>query len=348
MTATPRLHPVGRAARVLIGLLARRGDEIVRDGRRLAPEMRAVLAVAKRVAPTNDRDVARARIDIRRSVMVGPPVPPGVHTWERDIPGPAGDVRVRVRFYRDADTEPGAPAICFFHGGGWVVGDLDSHDPPCRVLAQRTGAVVMAVDYRLAPEAPYPAAVEDCVAAYAWLTKHAGELGVDADRLAVMGDSAGGNLAALVALAARDQGLRAPALQVLIYPGCDFTMGQPSIDTFAEGFMLTSESIRWFRNLYLPDSGAWRDPAVSPLFADPTGVAPALVFTAGFDPLRDEGRAYAALMAQAGVPVVDRCFDDLIHGFYNIGITRATLMAADEVNRTIAAALAGSHPSLQS
>ena len=173
-------------------------------------------------------------------------------------------------------------------------------------------------------------------------------MGVDADRLAVMGDSAGGNLAALVALAARDQGLRAPALQVLIYPGCDFTMGQPSIDTFAEGFMLTSESIRWFRNLYLPDSGAWRDPAVSPLFADPTGVAPALVFTAGFDPLRDEGRAYAALMAQAGVPVVDRCFDDLIHGFYNIGITRATLMAADEVNRTIAAALAGSHPSLQS
>ncbi|MFZ1440893.1 MAG: alpha/beta hydrolase fold domain-containing protein, partial [Candidatus Microthrix subdominans] len=163
MTATPRLHPVGRAARVLIGLLARRGDEIVRDGRRLAPEMRAVLAVAKRVAPTNDRDIARARIDIRRSVMVGPPVPPGVHTWERDIPGPAGDVR--VRFYRDADTEPGAPAICFFHGGGWVVGDLDSHDPPCRVLAQRTGAVVMAVDYRLAPEAPYPAAVEDCVAA---------------------------------------------------------------------------------------------------------------------------------------------------------------------------------------
>ena len=180
------------------------------------------------------------------------------------------------------------------------------------------------------------------------MTKHAGELGVDADRLAVMGDSAGGNLAALVALAARDQGLRAPALQVLIYPGCDFTMGQPSIDTFSEGFMLTSESIRWFRNLYLPDSGAWRDPAVSPLFADPTGVAPALVFTAGFDPLRDEGRAYAALMAQAGVPVVDRCFDDLIHGFYNIGITRATLMAADEVNRTIAAALAGSHPSLQS
>ena len=314
MTATPSLHPVGRAARVLIGLLARRGDEIVRDDRRLAPEMRAVLAVAKQVAPTNDRDVARARIDIRRSVMVGPPVPPGVHTWERDIPGPAGDVRVRVRFYRDADTEPGAPAICFFHGGGWVVGDLDSHDPPCRVLAQRTGAVVMAVDYRLA----------------------------------VMGDSAGGNLAALVALAARDQGLRAPALQVLIYPGCDFTMGQPSIDTFSEGFMLTSESIRWFRNLYLPDSGAWRDPAVSPLFADPTGVAPALVFTAGFDPLRDEGRAYAALMAQAGVPVVDRCFDDLIHGFYNIGITRATLMAADEVNRTIAAALAGSHPSLQS
>ena len=340
MSIAPRMHPVGRVARVLIGLLARRGDEVVRDGRHLAPEMRTVLALVDRAAPREGRDVARARLDIGRSAMFGPPVPPGVHSWERDLPGPAGPLR--VRFYRDARTEasPRAAAICFFHGGGWVSGDLDSHDRPCRVLAQRTGAVVMAVDYRLAPEAPYPAGVEDCLAAYAWLVEHAGELGVDADRLAIMGDSAGGNLAALVALAARDQQLRPPALQVLIYPGCDFTMSQPSIDALSEGFMLTRESMRWYRNLYLPDADAWSGPAASPLFADPTGVAPALVFTAGFDPLRDEGRAYAALLAQAGVPVVDRCFDDLIHGFYNIGVTRATLMAADEVNRTIAAHLA--------
>lgn len=168
-------------------------------------------------------------------------MPPGVHTWERDLPGPAGPIR--VHFHRAATTAPGAPAICFLHGGGWAVGDLDSHDPPCRVLAQDTGAVVMAVDYRLAPEHPYPAAIDDCVAAYAWLAGHSGELGLDATRLAIMGDSAGGNL--------------------------------------------------------------------------------------------------AALMARAGVPVVDRCFDDLIHGFYNIGITRPTLLAAHEINRTIAAALAG-------
>ncbi|MGB4318728.1 MAG: alpha/beta hydrolase fold domain-containing protein [Candidatus Microthrix parvicella] len=220
---------------------ARSGDEIVRDGRRLDPQMRALLTVAERVAPTKDRQVATARVDIGRSVMVGPPVPPGVHTWERDLPGPAGPIR--VHFHRAATTAPGAPAICFLHGGGWAVGDLDSHDPPCRVLAQDTGAVVMAVDYRLAPEHPYPAAIDDCVAAYAWLAGHSGELGLDATRLAIMGDSAGGNL--------------------------------------------------------------------------------------------------AALMARAGVPVVDRCFDDLIHGFYNIGITRPTLLAAHEINRTIAAALAG-------
>ena len=241
MFTTPRLHPVGRAAGALIRVPARSGDEIVRDGRRLDPQMRALLTVAERVAPTKDRQVATARVDIGRSVMVGPPVPPGVHTWERDLPGPAGPIR--VHFHRAATTAPGAPAICFLHGGGWAVGDLDSHDPPCRVLAQDTGAVVMAVDYRLAPEHPYPAAIDDCVAAYAWLAGHSGELGLDATRLAIMGDSAGGNL--------------------------------------------------------------------------------------------------AALMARAGVPVVDRCFDDLIHGFYNIGITRPTLLAAHEINRTIAAALAG-------
>ncbi|MEZ5380359.1 MAG: alpha/beta hydrolase [Microthrixaceae bacterium] len=335
----PRLHPVGAATASLISLLARRGDEIVLDGRRLDPQVRALLTLAERVAPTDAREVDRSRADIRRSVVFGPPVPRSVHAWERTIPGPAGDLR--VRFYRDADTKPGVPAICFFHGGGWVVGDLDSHDPPCRALAQQTGAVVMAVDYRLAPEARFPAAVEDCLAAYVWLSDHAGELGVDATRLAVMGDSAGGNLAALVALAARDGAAPAPALQVLVYPGCDLTMSLPSIDTFAEGFMLTRESMLWFRSHYLPDESMRRDPAASPLFADPTGVAPALVFTAGFDPLRDEGRAYAARLAEAGVPTVDRCFDDLIHGFYNIGITRATLMAAQEVNRTVAGALQG-------
>ena len=162
---------------------------------------------------------------------------------------------------------------------------------------------------------------------------------MNADAVALMGDSAGGNLAALVALAARDQKLRAPALQALVYPATDFTMSLNSIDTFAEGFLLTRDSMEWFRGQYLADSGRWRDPAASPLYADLAGVAPALVFTAGFDPLRDEGQAYAARLAEAGVPVVARCFDDLIHGFYNLAITRASVAAYEEVDDAVGHAL---------
>ncbi|MEZ5374446.1 MAG: alpha/beta hydrolase [Microthrixaceae bacterium] len=344
MSLSPQMHPVGRAARALLRLGAGRGEEIVRDGRRLDPEVQALLRLAGRVR-SDDTAVEASRADMGRSVVFMPRSPSGVHVWERDLPGPAGPVR--VRFYRDAEVGPGAPAICFFHGGGWVVGDLDSHHGPCGVLAQTSGAVVMSVHYRLAPEDPYPAAVEDAVAAYEWLVAHAGELGVDGERLAVMGDSAGGNLAALVALAVRDRSVQAPAVQALIYPATDFTMSLPSIDTFADGFLLTREAMHLYRHRYLSDEGEWRNPAASPLYADVAGVAPALVFTAGFDPLRDEGRAYAARLADAGVPVVDRCFDDLIHGFYNLAITRASVAAYTEVNRTVGAALRGELPALQ-
>ena len=337
MRSTSRLHPVASIARSLLGAISGRSDEIVRDGRRLDPEVQAMLKLSDRVSPLDNRDVESARADMVRAAILGPRGPKSVHSWERDLPGPAGPLR--VRFYRDANLEPSPPAICFFHGGGWVIGDLDTHDGPCRVLAARSGAVVMSVDYRLAPEAPYPAAVEDCLAAYAWLSEHAVELGVDAGAIALMGDSAGGNLAALVALAARDQGLRAPALQALIYPATDFTMSLNSIDTFADGFLLTRESMEWFRGTYLSDSGRWRDPAASPLYADLAGVAPALVFTAGFDPLRDEGQAYAARLADAGVPVVSRCFDELIHGFYNVAITRASVAAYEEVDDAVGHAL---------
>lgn len=337
MSSTSRLHPVGSVARALLRALGGRGDEIVRDGRRLDPAVQAMLKLSGSVSPLENPDVEGSRADMARSAILGPRGPKSVHSWERDLPGPAGPLR--VRFYRDADLEAAPPAICFFHGGGWVIGDLDSHDGPCRVLAARTGAVVMSVDYRLAPEAPFPAAVEDCIAAYAWLTKHAGQVGVDVEAIAVMGDSAGGNLAALVALAARDQGLRSPALQALVYPATDFTMSLPSIDTFAEGFLLTRNSMERFRGHYVADSKRWRDPAASPLYADLSGVAPALVFTAGFDPLRDEGGAFAARLAGYGVPVSLRCFDDLIHGFYNLAITQASVAAYEEIDDSVAHAL---------
>lgn len=323
----------------MLAIAARRGEEVIRDGRRLDPQVQAMLRLAGRVSPLENRDVASSRRDMARAAILGPRGPQRVHSWERDLSGPDGPLR--VRFYRDANLTTTPPAICFFHGGGWVIGDLASHDGPCRELAATSGAVVMSVDYRLAPEAPYPAAIDDCLAAYRWLSEHSGELGVDGDALALMGDSAGGNLAALVALGARDQGLRPPAVQALVYPATDFTMTSRSIDTFAEGFLLTRDSMEWFRGQYLPDSERWHDPAASPLYADVTGVAPALVFTGGFDPLRDEGRAYAAKLAEAGVPVVDRCFDDQIHGFYNIAITRSSVAASDEINHIVGAALRG-------
>ena len=335
--STNRLHPVGSIARALLGVLAGRSDEIVRDGRRLDPAVQAMLKLAGRFSPLDTHDVESSRSDMHRTAIFGPRGPKSVHSWERDLPGPAGPIR--VRFYRDANLDPTPPAICFFHGGGWVIGDLDSHDGPCRVLAARSGAVVMSVDYRLAPEAPYPAAVEDSVAAYAWLSTHAGELGVDADAIALMGDSAGGNLAALVALAARDQGLRPPALQALVYPATDFTMSLSSVDTFADGFLLTRDAMEWFRGQYIDDAEQWRDPAASPLYADLEGVAPALVFTAGFDPLRDEGGAFAARLAGYGVPVSLRCFDDLIHGFYNLAVTQACVAAYEEVDDAVGHAL---------
>ena len=344
MTATPSLHPVGRAARVLIGLLARRGDEIVRDDRRLAPEMRAVLAVAKQVAPTNDRDVARARIDIRRSVMVGPPVPPGVHTWERDIPGPAGDVRVRVRFYRDADTEPGAPAICFFHGGGWVVGDLDSHDPPCRVLAQRTGAVVMAVDYRLAPEAPYPAAVEDCVAAYAWLTKHVGELGVDADRLAVMGDSAGGNLAVGACLALRESGEESRLRALLLnYPVLERESSEAAIRRYGgAGNMLTADEMEQFWRNYLNDERDADDPLVSPLRGDLRDLPPVLLVVPECDLLAEQSFEMADRLRSAQMPVELRLYQGATHSFLEaVAIAPLADRALDDAARWLRATLFG-------
>jgi len=220
----------------------------------------------------------------------------------------------------------------FFHGGGWVVGNVESHDTMCRHLANRAGCVVVSVDYRLAPEHKFPAAVEDCFAATAWVADNAASLGVDAKRLAVGGDSAGGNLAAVVSLLARDRGAPRISYQLLIYPAVDAAMTHPSIARFAEGYLLTRATMRWFYDQYLrapEDAADWR---VSPLAApDVGGVAPAFVLTAGYDPLCDEGDAYAARLAAAGVAITHRRFADQIHGFAMNGkLIRAADAALDE------------------
>ena len=233
-----------------------------------------------------------------------------------------GAQAIPLRVYRPPGVSDSRrlPVLVYFHGGGWVIGDLDTHDVLCRQLTAEAGVSVIAVDYRLAPEHKFPAAADDAWAATRWIAAHAAELGVDADRLAVGGDSAGGNLAAVVALLAREAGGPRIALQILLYPVTDLVSESQSYADLADGYMLTRDSMRWFRAQYLAkeqDAADWR---VSPLRAPSlAGLPPALVVTAGYDPLRDEGEAYARRLREAGVSVDAVSFGGMIHGFVPMG-----------------------------
>ncbi len=239
---------------------------------------------------------------------------------DRTIPGPAGPIPVRV--YRPESDAAALPILVWYHGGGWVIGDLETADWTARRLANRVGAVVVSVDYRLAPEHQFPAAVEDCWAALEWASTSGAEVGGDPGRLAVGGDSAGGNLAAVMAIAARDRGLTGLRYQLLVYPATDLTMSHPSIDENGEGYLLTKKAMVWFTDHYLGADGDPKDVQASPIYtADLSGLAPATVLTAGFDPLRDEGDEYAALLANAGGAVQHRSYETMIHGFFSMGAT---------------------------
>jgi acetyl esterase len=234
--------------------------------------------------------------------------------------GPAGPIPVRLYRALGAEDDERLPVLVYFHGGGWTIGDLDTHDVVCREFANLAHCAVASVDYRLAPEHRFPAAVEDAIATTHWIGRMAETLGLDPARVAVGGDSAGGNLATVVAITLRDAGGPPLAMQVLIYPATDMTTDRESHLRFAEGYMLTREAILWFTSNYLrgPDDVAdWR---ASPLrVGDLSGVAPAYVITAGFDPLLDEGKAYADRLYEAGVPVTYECFEGMIHGFVTMG-----------------------------
>jgi acetyl esterase len=273
----------------------------------------------------------RARFIEQVGISDAPP-PPGVRAEDRNLPGPAGELSVRL--YTPQGVETPSPAVFFIHGGGWSTCGLATHDGLCRRFAAEARCRVVAVVYRLAPEHRYPAAVEDTLAAFRWVMAHAGELGVDPTRVAVCGDSAGGNLSAILSLRTRNEPLR-PALQVLIYPATDATCSQPSQETFKHGYFLTRRMMDWFYGHYLGDSEHRRHPDVSPLFAeDLRGAPPALVYTAGYDPLRDEGRAYADRLREAGVPVSYREFESLIHGFTVMtGASEAARKAVEELAR---------------
>jgi acetyl esterase len=242
---------------------------------------------------------------------------PIAHIENRTIPGPAGQIPVRV--YTPSGSGP-FPVLVFFHGGGWVICNLDTHDGFCRSLANGTGCVVVSVDYRLAPEHKFPAAPEDCYAATEWVASHAAEVNGDASRIAVGGDSAGGNLASVVSQMARDKGGPALVFQLLVYPGTDFQMKSASIEENAEGYFLTKADMLWFRDHYLNSDADKDSPLASPMrAASLKGLPPALVITAQYDPLRDEGEAYGHKLQEAGVPVKISRYDGMIHGFVSMG-----------------------------
>ncbi len=272
------------------------------------------------------------------AVMGAMDQPPEVAKVEdRMIPGPAGDLPVRIY---TPDAPAPRPVIAFFHGGGFVICSVDTHDGLARRLANATGAVVVSVEYRLAPDARCPAAAEDCYAATMWTHEHAAELGADSGRLIVAGDSAGGNLAAVVSLMAREQGGPPITSQVLVYPVIDAACDAPSYVENGEGYFLEASGMRWFWDHYLGPDGDGNHHHASPIRAsDLSGLPPAVVITAEFDPLRDEGEAYAEALQTAGVPVVARRYDGMIHGFVSMPML---FPEADDAVAHIADAVQGS------
>ncbi|GAA2599999.1 alpha/beta hydrolase [Actinomadura fulvescens] len=291
------------------------GRQVSRDGQRLAPEAQLLLALMKleNTGLRDERvDLARRRLERGQRLIQGRPVGAGS---TRALTVPNGDHPIPARLYTPAGLPSGSPLLVYYHGGGFVLGSIDSHDSLCRELAVTAAVRVLSVGYRLAPEHPFPAAADDALAAYEYAVKNAESFGADPGAVAVGGDSAGGNLAAVVGRTAEP----APAFALLFYPATDLSGHRRSRELFAEGFYLTDPDMTWFSDHYIPQERR-TEPNASPLLADDLGgFPPTYLATAGFDPLRDEGEEFAHRLADAGVPVVLRRHEDLIHGFANMG-----------------------------
>ncbi|HEX5955706.1 MAG TPA: alpha/beta hydrolase, partial [Solirubrobacterales bacterium] len=301
----------GRLARVLAGRPVRI------DGQELHPQVQLALRLERLTGGSDLVPVPEARARRRHDarVFAGARIEVG-RVEEIQVAGPAGAIPARL--YVPAVATSPAPLIVYYHGGGHVIGNLDTHDQPCRFLTRATGALVLAVDYRLAPEHRFPAAVEDAFAAFLMAHSEAERIGADPERVAVAGDSAGGNLAAVVCQLAVAAGGPAPVFQALIYPVTDYSAKRRSYELFGEGFFLTREEMDWYRDNYFSNPEDREDPRASPLLAgDFSGLPPALVVSAGFDPLRDEAEDYAERLRVAGVPTSLRREPDLVHGFIN-------------------------------
>lgn len=299
----------------------------------LDPQAQALLnqiAASGAPAPRNITEARQGYLEIRQ--LAGAPEPVN-KVEDRQILGAAG---IPVRIYSPLD-ELNLPVLVYFHGGSFTVGDLDTHDAPLRALANRAGCIVVAVAYRLAPENQFPAAPEDAYAVTKWVVEHTAEIGGDATRVAVGGDSAGGNLAAVVTLIARDRNSPTLVYQVLIYPNTDVTMSSASWQELGnKGYILTTEGMASSLAQYLPDSVDKKNPYLSPLWANLNSLPPALVIIGECDPLRDEDEAYAERLKQAGVPVVSKHYEGMIHGFFQMA---GALEAGKKVIEEIAANL---------
>ncbi|MFI5696649.1 alpha/beta hydrolase [Kribbella sp. NPDC051586] len=322
------------------------GTPIQIDGNVLDPDLQLLLRLDNLLPRTTKTDAATARTRFRNLCKLIPGTPAELQrVTDLTVRGAAGQLGARLYIPRNgsasgsglgSDSGSGSGSgsgsrsgsgfggvgrglLVFLHGGGWVVGDLDTHDGLCRAIAADAGIRVLSVDYRLAPEAPAPTAAEDAIAAFTWAVEHADDLGVDPTLVAIGGDSAGGNLAAVVAQQTVRRGLPHPALQVLLYPSVDLVARRPSRDLFSEGFILSENDIIWYRDHYTPDPTIRPDPIVSPLRAkDLTGLPPTYLTTAGFDPLRDEGLDYATALTAAGNPLTHITHPSLCHGYANL------------------------------
>ena len=302
-------------------------------------ETQAEAAQAHGIPHILEQTPEMARLGYRALAEAMGPGPDLFDVEDRTIPGPDQN-EIPIRIYRPAKKKD-LPLLIYYHGGGWVIGDLDTHDQVCRMLSEGAQAIVVAVDYRLAPEHPFPAAVRDAYAALEWVDRHAESLGGDALRLAVAGDSAGGNLAAVVCQLAKERGGPDIVFQLLIYPAVDMTQSHPSVEENREGPVLTRDHLTWFRGHYLADSLDWTNPQASPLHSeDLRGLPPALIITAEFDPLRDEGEEYARRLKTAGAAVQVERFDGQVHIFYQLApIVDAARRAIEKSVAALRAAL---------
>jgi len=294
----------------------------------LHPQAKAFLdMLASSGAPPLEKlPLSEARAVIPERINAGFPEEPMAELQNRTVPGPAGPIPVRV--YRPAKNET-LPVLIFFHGGGFVIGNLDTHDRMCRALANASGCAIIAVDYRLAPENKYPAAVDDAYAVTKYVAEHAAEFGIDPNRIGVGGDSAGGNLATVVCLLSRDRGGPRLKFQLMIYPLVDHFDKSPSMQQFAEGYFLTRAGMDWFKDSYLPSREAGLEASASPMYAkDVAGLPPAMIVTAECDPLRDQGEAYARKLQDAGVPVELKRYEGMIHVFLQFAAVLDTAKVA--------------------